>query len=139
MEEPLMSLRVLIADPDESLFDSYREYLEQEGLTVVTATNGLECIERLRDSSPDVLVLEPELPWGWGDGVLAMMQEEPDVPVVPVIVLSLGRDRQVLYRLAPFQLDDYQLKPLNARRLAQRIRAVIRLRRVEAQLSEKTG
>ncbi len=116
-----MFTRVLIADPDESLLDFYREYLEQRGFVVFTATNGLECVERLRDSAPDVLVLEPALPWGWGDGVLAVMHSEPGFPVIPVIVLSFGNDRGVLYRLSPFPIDDYQTKPLTPKRLAERV------------------
>jgi two-component system phosphate regulon response regulator OmpR len=124
-EDTLMLVRVLIADPDEYLLDHYRDYLEQHGFEVATATTGVECVERLRECAPDVLVLEPSIPWGWGDGVLAMMHEEPDIPLVPVIVLTYGRDRSVLYRLAPFKIDDYQAKPLRANRLAQRIRSLV--------------
>ena len=124
-EDTSMLVRVLIADPDEYLLDHYRDYLEQHGFEVATATTGVECVERLRECAPDVLVLEPSIPWGWGDGVLAMMHEQSDIPVVPVIVLTYGRDRSVLYRLAPFKIDDYQIKPLRANRLAQRIRSLV--------------
>lgn len=108
--------------------ESYREHLGRHGFDVVTATGGTQCVDKLRQCDPDVLVLEPAIPWGGGDGVLAMMHEEPDVPLVPVIVLTHGRDHGVLYRLAPFQVDDYQVKPLSAQRLAERIRAVVRRR-----------
>jgi carbon storage regulator len=131
--------RVLIADPDDYLLDSYRDYLEQHGFGVVTATTGLECVERLRECAPDVLVLEPSIPWGWGDGVLAMMHEEPDIPLVPVIVLTYGRDRGVLYRSAPFKIDDYQLKPLRPERLAQRIRNVATQRQFAASPVKQGG
>ena len=42
LEDPAMSTRVLIADSDEYLLDNYREYLEQHGFEVATATTGLE-------------------------------------------------------------------------------------------------
>lgn len=129
-EDTLMLVRVLIADPDEYLLDHYRNYLEQHGFKVATATTGVECVERLRECAPDVLVLEPSIHWGWGDGVLAMMHEESDIPLVPVIVLTYGRDRGVLYRLAPFKIDDYQVKPLRANRLAQRIRSLAVCQRI---------
>jgi carbon storage regulator CsrA len=124
-EDTSMSARVLIADPDEYMLDTYRDYLEQHGFEVTTATTGLECVERLRECAPDLLVLEPSIPWGLGDGILAMMHEESDIPIVPVIVLTYGRDRGVLYRLAPFKIDDYQVKPLSAKRLAQRVRSLL--------------
>ncbi len=125
LEDTSMSVRVLIADPDEYLIDNYRDYLEQHGCEVATAKTGVECIEKLRGFLPDVLILEPSIPWGGGDGVLAVMHEEPDVSSVPVIALTYGRDRGVLYRLAPFKINDYQIKPLSAKRLAQRIRSII--------------
>jgi DNA-binding response OmpR family regulator len=124
-EDTLMLARVLITDPDEYLLVHYRDYLEEHGFEVATATTGVECVERLREFSPHVLVLEPSIPWGSGDGVLAVMHEEPDVPLVPVIVLTYGRDRSILYRLAPFRIDDYQTKPLRPRQLIERIQLVL--------------
>jgi carbon storage regulator CsrA len=109
-ENWVTSVRVLIADPDEYLVHSYRQHME---------------------SVPDVLVLEPSLPWGWGDGVLAMMHEEPNIPRVPVIILTDALDRSVLYRMAPFRVDDFQPKPLSGRRLTERILALTRRRPME--------
>ena len=43
-----------------------------------------------------------------------MMHENPDIPLIPVIVLTYGYDRKLLYRLAPYRIDDYQIKPLIA-------------------------
>jgi carbon storage regulator CsrA len=131
-EDLAMSNRVLIADSDRYLLHDYRQYLEQHGFEVLTATTGLECVERLRDGEPDVLVLEPSIPWGWGDGVLAMMHEERDIRMIPVIVVTHGYDRGLLYRLAPYRIDDYQTKPLTTKRLTQRIQSVLASRQPAA-------
>jgi hypothetical protein len=68
-------IRTLIADADESLQAVYRETLSQEGFAVTAAYSGLECVARLREYIPDVLVLEPCLPWGGGDGVIARLND----------------------------------------------------------------
>jgi DNA-binding response OmpR family regulator len=133
-----MSIRVLIADPDECLLDNYRSYLEHHDFEVATATTGLECVERLRDFVPDVLVLEPSIPWGWGDGILAMMHEERDIPLIPVVVLTYGRDRGVLYRLSPFKINDYQVKPIRPKRLVERICSLLACHR-NADTAVSTG
>ena len=78
-------IRVLMADPDESLHPVYRVPLLQEGFEVAAASSGLECVARLRERAPDILVLEPQLPWGGGEGVLAMMGEVPQLAAVPVV------------------------------------------------------
>lgn len=121
-------VRVLLADADAYLLGVYRRCLEQEGFAVTTASSGLACIAALRAAVPDVLVMDPCLLWGSGDGVLALMNEDSDVPRVPVIILTDALDRGVLYRLAPYRVDDFQVKPLSARQLAVCIRGVVRHR-----------
>lgn len=118
-------VRVLIADADVHLAASYREYLEQHGFQVATAADGVECLSQLREEVPAVLVMEPGLPWGGGDGVLEVARDEPRLRQVPVIVLTHGRDRRALYQLARFGAADYLVKPLPPKRLAERISAVV--------------
>ena len=104
-------IRVLMADPDESLHPLYREPLLREGFEL-TALSGLECVARLRERVPDVLVLEPQLPWGGGDGVLAMMGEVPELATVPVMVLTSCRDPRLLEAVARFLVSDYEVNRL---------------------------
>lgn len=54
-------IRVLMADPDGSLPAVYRAPLLQDGFELVTASSGLECVARLRERVPDVLVLDIEV------------------------------------------------------------------------------
>lgn len=124
--ETMLPVRIMIADSDEYLLASYREHLRQLGATVVTATTGLECMERIRDTVPDVLVLEPALLWGGGEGVLAVMQEQPELRPTFVILLTQNRNRSLHYRLSSYKIDDYQTKPLAGKRLAERIYRLLR-------------
>lgn len=126
-------VRVLIADSDPCVLDGYREGLAQDGLTVATAADGLQCLAQLRKFRPDVLVLDPSLPWGGGDGVLALLHDDPDLPQTAVIVLANRRDRTALYRLAQFHVEGYHVKPLDVHQLAARIQAIASQRRVGAQ------
>jgi carbon storage regulator CsrA len=130
-EQSSIRARVLLADPNQYLLAQYRSYLEHCGFEVATAVNGLECLENLRSFHPDVLVLEPVMPWGGGDGVLAVMHEARDVPSISVIVLTHGCDAGTLYNLAPFGIDDYHLKPLPPKKLSERIRTLIVQRRTQ--------
>jgi CheY-like chemotaxis protein len=119
------SVRVLIADPDESLHADYRESLLRERFDVDTALNGLECVSRLCDCTPDVLVIEPQLPWGGGDGVLAIMSENPDLKAVRVMVLTSSRDPRILKAISQYPISDYQLKPLPPARLAMKLHSLL--------------
>jgi DNA-binding response OmpR family regulator len=132
-------LRVLMADPDFSLFADYREPLLQEGFHLTAASYGLECVDRLRESVPDVLVLEPHMPWGGGDGILAIMSEDPRLASVPVMVLTSCCDPQVLNGVARFPIGDYCHKPITPNRLAARLRKLLAHPKLRFTLAEQTG
>jgi DNA-binding response OmpR family regulator len=128
-----------MADPDESLHPMYREPLSREGFDVDWASNGLDCVSRLHERVPDMLVLEPQLPWGGGDGVLAMMGEDPDLAMVPVMVLTSCRNPHILKAIARFPVSDYQFKPLTPDRLAGRFRNLLEHPRRRFSVAEQTG
>jgi DNA-binding response OmpR family regulator len=118
-------VRVLMADPDESIHSMYREPLSREGFETVAALSGLECVAWLHNNIPDLLVLEPQLPWGGGDGVLAIMGEVLNLAVIPVMVLTSCLDLHVLDRVAHFPISDFDVKPLAPVLLAGRLRALL--------------
>jgi DNA-binding response OmpR family regulator len=118
-------VRVLIADPDESLLALYRDFLTRAGFEVATATDGLDCMAKLRSFAPNVLVLEPAQLWGGGDGVLARMREEADVSPAKVLVLSTRGNLDRLDRGSVLSISDYQIKPVSPALLAERIRCLL--------------
>ena len=132
-------IRVLMADPDESLHPVYREPLARDGFEVVSAFNGLECVARMRERVPDLLVLEPRMPWGGGDGVLAIMGEDPGFATIPVMVLTSCRNPHNLNGVARFPISDYQVKPLTPDRLAGRLRTLLNYPRLRFTMAEQTG
>jgi DNA-binding response OmpR family regulator len=117
----------------------YRWPLAQKGFEVVPALNGLECIARLRERVPDVLVLEPQLPWGGGNGILAIMGEISELAIVPVMVLTSCRNPQILDHVARFPISDYQLKPLTSDQLVGRLRAILAHPKLRFTLAEQNG
>jgi carbon storage regulator CsrA len=117
----IMSVRILIADRDEFLLATYREHLTRHGAVMATATTGLSCMNRLREFAPDVLVLDPSLLWGGGDGVLAVLHEEPEIRPTSVLLLTHAGNRSLLYRLSSLRVDDFQTKPFSPTQLMERI------------------
>jgi DNA-binding response OmpR family regulator len=117
----MTSARVLIAVPDAALLDTYRRRLTADGFEVETARDGLECVRRLRTFTPEVLVLSTALPWGGGDGVLAVMQEDTRLSYIPVIVLAAAHDIGGPSRIWDFPIAEYHSRPLSPQLLARRV------------------
>jgi DNA-binding response OmpR family regulator len=116
-----MPRRILIADADRRLGEAYRKELVRHGSQVLTVTSGLDCVDRLRSFAPHLVILDPELPWGGGEGVLARMYEEPDVPLVPVMALAARPDPSGRRCVGVFPVRSYQVKPVPPESLAQRV------------------
>jgi DNA-binding response OmpR family regulator len=72
-----MKQTMLIADGDAGLCDLYRRFAMERGYEVETSSDGLECARKLRQETPGVLVLDLDLRWGGGDGILGWLHEEP--------------------------------------------------------------
>jgi DNA-binding response OmpR family regulator len=132
-------IRVLMADPDESLASRFREPLLHEGFELIPTVSGLECIDRMREHAPELLILEPQLPWGGGEGVLAVMGEIPWLATVPVMVLTSCRDAHLMAAVSRFPVSDYQIKPLAPDRLAGRLRSMLAHPKLRFTLAEQTG
>lgn len=120
-----LSRRILLADPDEELLGAYSRALRDAGFEVETATDALTCVERLKQLDPDLLVLEPMIPWGQGEGILTYMREEADVPLVPVIVLTCGTDLLEEYQLPRFPVLERHQKPLSPDSLLASVRHLV--------------
>ena len=84
-----MGIRVLILEPDEQLLESFQTYFAQmTDFEVQVTTRGDDCVEKLRRFRPDVFVMEPALKSGTAQMILDGIDDAPDVPYVPVLVLT---------------------------------------------------
>jgi two-component system response regulator MtrA len=83
-----MKPALLIADGDAELCDLYQTFLGGHGYEVAIASDGLECLQKLRRVRPAALVLDLGLRWGGADGVLAWLRQEGAASGVTVILTA---------------------------------------------------
>jgi DNA-binding response OmpR family regulator len=131
-----MSNKVLIVDDDEKLRKLVREYLEGYGFEVATLSDGLHVPEKIRDESPDIVILDVMLPGKDGLDVLKEIRMEHSVPVMMLTAKGEDADRIVGLELGA---DDYLPKPFNPRELLARIKAVTRRAPAQAKTGENDG
>jgi DNA-binding response OmpR family regulator len=76
-------MKILIVDDDPNILRLYKEELEEEGYTIVTASNGQEAIERFEQEDPDLVTLDILLPDIDGIKLLRQMKEKkPRLPII---------------------------------------------------------
>ncbi len=119
--------RILVVDDEERMVRFIRLNLEHDGFLVSEAFNGKQAIQQLRDTTPDLILLDVMMPDLDGFEVLKMIRE---ISNVPVIMLTAKGEEDDRVRGLELGADDYVVKPFSPRELVSRVKAV--LRRTEA-------
>jgi CheY-like chemotaxis protein len=98
---------VLVIDDDPDTVETMRDILEEEGHTVLSATNGLEGLELAAARVPDLILLDLNMPVMDGRTFLDVVRKVPALADVPVVVLSGASDTRVACESVqkPLRLD----------------------------------
>jgi CheY-like chemotaxis protein len=106
---------VLVVDDDPDVRVMLETYLELEGFDVLTASNGLDALQRLRDVRPSVILLDLMMPVMDGVEFRRQQQGQPVLRDIPVVCLSARHDaQQTASRLG---VTDCLAKPLDLQAL----------------------
>lgn len=121
--------RVLVVDDDPDIRKIVVANLEQLGCVICEAADGLEALDRLQDFRPEVMVLDVNMPFLDGFGVLARMRDLGLDQDVRTLMLTARNDRDDVQRSIAMGARDYLAKPFSAKQFALRIaRLLIRSR-----------
>lgn len=115
--------RILVVDDEKRMVTFIRLNLEHDGFEVIEAFNGTQAINSLRESLPDLILLDVMMPDLDGFDVLRLVRE---TSAVPVIMLTAKGDENDKVRGLELGADDYITKPFSTRELVSRVRAVLR-------------
>jgi DNA-binding response OmpR family regulator len=114
---------VLVVDDDRHIVQLVSLYLTKAGFRVLRAYDGSEALRKVRESSPDLLVLDVMLPGRDGLEVCRLLRRNNGVPIV--MLSARGGDLDKVAGLQ-FGADDYITKPFNPAELVARVQSVLR-------------
>lgn len=100
---------VLIIDDDPSTRDLLARFLEKDGFTVATASDGREGVERARALRPRVILLDVTMPRMDGWSVLRTLRADPDLGATPIIMVTVLDEQNLAFSLGA---TDYLQKPI---------------------------
>lgn len=114
---------VVIIEDDQRIRELMARVLAEKGYEVEGAGTALDGLQRIVQTTPDVVVLDMGLPDLDGAELLKMIRAVTDVPVV--VATARSEDRDVI-RTLDAGADDYLVKPFSVEQLEARVRAVLR-------------
>lgn len=106
-------MKILVVDDDESVRLFLNRLLTKKFRSkVVEAKNGLEGLIALQEHSPDLILLDVQMPVISGVEMLKAVRSDPTYGKTPVIVMSVIQDKDEVLKLIALGIEDYLLKPL---------------------------
>jgi len=123
---------ILIVEDEEPLVEMLRYNLSSEGYAVESVTRGDDAEIRLRESIPDLVILDWMLPGLSGIELCRRLRNRNDTKSLPIIMLTARGEEQERIRGLNIGADDYVVKPFSVPELMARIQAILRRSRPEA-------
>ena len=121
-----MNPRILIVEDEEALTLLLRYNLEAAGYDVESVARGDEADLRLRESIPDVVILDWMLPGVSGIELCRRLRSRPETRQLPIVMLTARGEESERVRGLSTGADDYVVKPFSVPELLARVAALLR-------------
>ena len=122
-KNPYAGKLILVVDDEPKMIRFVQYNLELEGFRVISASNGLEAVEKVRTQLPVLVILDVMMPEMDGFEALEQIRKISDVPVIMLTVKNEDDDKHLAFSAGA---DDYLTKPFSPQELVDRVKAVLR-------------
>jgi two-component system phosphate regulon response regulator PhoB len=121
-----MPATIMIVEDEADLSLMMRYNLEAEGFTVLSALSGDEAADRMREATPDLILLDWMLPGLSGIELCRRWRAREETARIPIIMLTARGEEEERVRGLATGADDYVVKPFSIPELLARINALLR-------------
>jgi CheY-like chemotaxis protein len=116
---------ILVADDEEDIKVVLRMFLEAVGYEVVTAFDGLDALEQIKSTKPDVVLMDIMMPVIDGIEVVRQMKATPGIRDIPVVMLTAAAQSDMVERAIQAGAADYIVKPFEPETVQRAIEKVL--------------
>jgi DNA-binding response OmpR family regulator len=118
--------RILVVEDDRDIADLIRHYLTRAGHSVEVLASGSTALARVKEETPDLLILDLMLPGMSGIEVCRAIREDVTIARLPIIMVTARAQESDRVGGLESGADDYVTKPFSPRELVARVAALLR-------------
>jgi len=118
------NFRVLVVDDEIDILKAVVLRLQKAGYEVLTAADGKAALQCVKDTKPDLLLIDFCLPLMTGGEVCLMIKSDETLKHIPVIIMSAGADN-IQAKISLYFIDDYVVKPFEHAVLLEKIKVLL--------------
>ena len=117
------SRRILVVDDEYGMAEILSEILTGAGFDTVTASNGAQALERVKDRRPDLVLLDYMMPIMNGPTMFRILRADPENASIPVIMMSAVEESVV--RASCPGISGFLRKPFELNALLKVVESVV--------------
>lgn len=119
-------MKILIVDDEPNVVELVDYNLKLNGFTTDTAFDGRTAMQKIKEGSYDLVILDQMLPLVSGIEVLKSIREHKDLNTTPVLMLTAKSEEGDVVQALNFGADDYITKPFRVHEMIARVKSILR-------------
>ena len=125
---------VLVVDDNQQNLELLLAYLEDVDCRTISACDGAEALEVVRNDHPDIILLDVMMPKMSGFEVCRRIKNDPNTTDIPVIMVTALNELGDIERAISSGTDDFLSKPINKWELLTRVKTMLKLKNLTDKL-----
>ena len=125
---------VLVVDDNQENLELLQAYLEDLDCRTVPARDGLQALEIIADSAPDLVLLDVMMPKMSGFEVCKRIKNDPKTSDIPIIMETALNEFGDIEHGFDSGTDDFISKPVNKLELLTRVKTMLKLKHLSDKL-----
>ena len=131
---PFAGAKILLVEDDPQAVGILEPILIAKGYSVAVARDGVEGLEKVRLLSPDILLLDVNMPRMGGIELCRRIKSDESVRLTPIVMLTALMDLEKKLEALEAGADDFVNKPYNTVELVTRIKSLLKVKYLNEQL-----
>lgn len=133
-ESFLPNSTVMIVDDNAQNVELLQAFLESLPVKLVTASDGIEALEKVAEHNPDLILLDIMMPRMSGFQVCRKLKADPKTRDIQILMVTALNELGDIEQAAECGTDDFVSKPVNKFELLTRVKSLLRVRHLKSEL-----